>query len=981
MSTSTVCPLSDFLCSRTSIGIPPSAARTKARRAKSRRGLSGLLFPLLALVFFVSAGRAQTWTALAHEPLFVHGSSTAMLMTDGTVMVHDYCTKNWFKLTPDNTGSYVNGTWSAAIPMQSGHTPQYFSSAVLSDGRLVVVGGEYNEYCSAGEATWTNLSDIYDPATNSWSVLTPPSWTNVGDAQNVVLPNGNFLLANPFGTDLAELSPSTLTWSYPSFTGKADQQDEEGFTLLPNGNILTVDAVDVPNSEIYSVSGGTWSTAGSTIHSLVDAGTAEIGPAVLRPDGTVVAFGWTQYTSVYNTATKVWTAGPVFPVESSVQIVAADAPAALLPSGKVLVAASGVFTNPTYFFEFDGTNLNSVPSPANASNNPSFVYRFLVLPKGQVLTTDGSGSVYIYTPAGTPNDAWRPTISSAPFFIQPGNTFSISGTQFNGLSQGAAYGDDAQSATNFPLVRITNTASGHVFYNKTHDHSTMAVATGNATVSTHFDASSALESGASTLNVVTNGIVSTSKDVYVYTAPAITTPNGGDSLTGSSQSFVWSAGAGVSAFKLQVGTTGAGASDVYNGASTTDTSATVPNIPLNGQTLYVTLNYQVDGTWLDVQYTYTEASTLPSMTSPVPGNVVGTTQIFTWNPGAGPTQFILSVGTTGVAAGDIYFGGPFSSTSATVPGIPADGKPLYVRLYYEILGTWYAIDYLYTDPTAIPPSMDTPANGIKLTGSTQTFSWKPGAYVALYSLKIGTTGAGSHDYYNGPWTKRTSVGFTDVPAHGAPLYVRLLYEVGTTWYHIDYNYTEGGAPTPPDLNLPAPGSTLSATNVTFGWGAGAGVSRYMLKLGTTGVGSNDVYDGGWTKSLSVNFSTFPAHGAGLYARLFYEVGTTWYHIDYNYTEGGTPTPPSMTSPTPLSSFGGSSVTFAWSPGVGPLRYSLKVGTTGPGSSDVYNGTSSKSTSIPVTTLPATAKPIYVRLLYEVNVTWYHVDYTYTYTGP
>jgi hypothetical protein len=84
--------------------------------------------------------------------------------------------------------------------------------------------------------------------------------------------------------------------------------------------------------------------------------------------------------------------------------------------------------------------------------------------------------------------------------------YLITGTQFNGLSQGAAYGDDVQDATNYPLVRIVNNATRHVFYCKTHDHSTMALATGSTRVSTRFDVPSDIETGPSHLYVVANGI-------------------------------------------------------------------------------------------------------------------------------------------------------------------------------------------------------------------------------------------------------------------------------------------------------------------------------------------------------------------------------------------------------------------------------------------------------------------------------------------
>jgi hypothetical protein len=84
----------------------------------------------------------------------------------------------------------------------------------------------------------------------------------------------------------------------------------------------------------------------------------------------------------------------------------------------------------------------------------------------------------------------------------------IKGTKFNGLTQGGAYGYDFQDATNFALVRIGNNASGHVFYAKTHDPSTMAVATGTKAVSTSFDVQAGVETGDSSLVVVTNGIAS-----------------------------------------------------------------------------------------------------------------------------------------------------------------------------------------------------------------------------------------------------------------------------------------------------------------------------------------------------------------------------------------------------------------------------------------------------------------------------------------
>ena len=135
----------------------------------------------------------------------------------------------------------------------------------------------------------------------------------------------------------------------------------------------------------------------------------------------------------------------------------------------------------------------------------------MMLPTGQVLV----GGSKVYNPTGTYEASWAPSITSVLSSVTRGSTYKIFGTQFNGLSQAAAFGDEYETATNYPLVRITNKATGHVFYARTHDHSTMGVATGSATVSTNFDVPATMESGASMLEVVANGIPSAPVSVTV----------------------------------------------------------------------------------------------------------------------------------------------------------------------------------------------------------------------------------------------------------------------------------------------------------------------------------------------------------------------------------------------------------------------------------------------------------------------------------
>ncbi len=473
--------------------------------------------------FTAPAGtKSGTWQALAN-PFTANGfPDTAVLLTDGTVLMHSGCTPRWYKLTPDSHGSYVNGTWTATATMPSAYRPLYFASQVLADGRLIVNGGEYLK-C---ESTWTTLGALYDPVADKWTAVAPPTgWTTIGDAQSVVRPDKTYMLANCCGATfgagpeaaLASISGTTVTWT-PTGTGKADDYDEEGWTLLPDQTIVTVDANrdlggSFNDSEIYSAGCGCWTGGKPTKNSVVDAGSHELGPAPLLPNGLVFQIGATGHNDVYSPLTGKWTAAPDFPMVDGL-LDSADGPAAVLPNGRILAQVSpGVFNPPSHFFEIavngpSKVTMTQVSEPASAPGQTSYEGRMLVLPTGQVFWTSDVGDIEIYTPAGLPQAAWMPTITKAPGFVVRGSTGNVvHGTLFNGLSFGGYYGDDAQMATNYPIVRITNIASGSVCYARTHDHATMGISDGGPT-STKFDVPTTCDPGKSTLVVVANGIAS-----------------------------------------------------------------------------------------------------------------------------------------------------------------------------------------------------------------------------------------------------------------------------------------------------------------------------------------------------------------------------------------------------------------------------------------------------------------------------------------
>ena len=450
-----------------------------------------------------------------------------LLLTDGAVMVQDQGPSNsgapgWWLLTPNSMGSYVDGSWRQIASLPTGYGPISFASAVLPDGRVIIEGGEDN---LGHTGALTNLGAVYQPLTNRWTSVTPPvgaAWGTIGDAPSVVLADGTFMLGgsgNFTNKSQALLDPSTLTWTMTG-TGQVDNNEEEGFTLLPNDEVLAVGlrqgvTPDSGFAEVYDPTSGTWSEAGTIPVPVVTSGRVEIGPQVLRPNGTVLVVGDTGQNAVFDVATGGWSEAPSFPVINGQQVHVADGPAAVLPDGNVLIDASpGLYHAPSYFFVFNGSTLTRVQSPPYAATLESNWGYMLVLPTGQVLFNDRDGQMEVYNGSGAPNAGWRPVISRVPRKLAPGGTYSIFGRQLNGVTEGASYGDDYQSATNYPLVRLTYARTRRVVYARTFDMSSMAVAPGLPSHAS-FQVPKKAPAGAATLVVVANGIPSTPLPVSV----------------------------------------------------------------------------------------------------------------------------------------------------------------------------------------------------------------------------------------------------------------------------------------------------------------------------------------------------------------------------------------------------------------------------------------------------------------------------------
>jgi N-acetylneuraminic acid mutarotase len=258
---------------------------------------------------------------------------------------------------------------------------------------------------------------------------------------------------------------------------------------------------------------------------------------------------------------------------------------------------------------------------------------------------------------------------------------------------------------------------------------------------------------------------------------------------------------------------------------------------------------------------------------------------WTWVSGSDSVDQSGVYGTKGVPAAGNVPGARFSLVGWT----DASGNLwLFGGLGYDASRGFDFLNDLwkYTPtPPPLTPYLTTPTPGATLPGSTATFAWSnPGNMATRFVLRLGTTFKGSSDVFSGAATTGTSEQVSGIPTNGAYLYARLWYYLNGTWQFADARYTEAGTPTPPAFIMPAPGSTLSGSTVTFGWNPGAGPTRFVLRLGTTGVGSSDVYSGPSTTGTSVQVTTVPTNGATLYARLWYYLNETWKYVDATYTE-------------------------------------------------------------------------------------------------
>lgn len=464
-----------------------------------------------------------------------HGSTVTFaagaqpqLLTDGTVLLGDGSLDGtaWFKLTPDTSGSYENGTWTQVA--SSNLAREYFPSTMLNTGKYMIAGGED----VVGDPNHSSV-EVYDPVADTWS-LRAKSFTDpggIGDTASSILGDGHVLMSS-------FQSPNTYTYDANSdvfkFVSKIGTTaffqtgDEKGWTLLQTGELFDI----FGDWSLFEPSTLTWTApqplpAGMSLVSLFASN--EVGPASLLYDGRVMQFGSASdmtglgiqaQTAIFDPKTKTVVPGPNPPDK----LQWGDTSAAVLITGHVLnVTSTSIESGPNVksIWEWDpgqpiddaftkvatqGTDL------AAPQRLPSMAFPvFLQLPNGQVMDVEANDSqVHFYAPYNGQNlvsPAWRPTITSVS--APTAGEFTLTGTQLNGLTTGATFGDDRNSGTNFPIVWLQDfqTPPQKIYYARTYGFSSMTPEP-TATHTCKFVLPSGIPNGSYLLKTSANGVAS-----------------------------------------------------------------------------------------------------------------------------------------------------------------------------------------------------------------------------------------------------------------------------------------------------------------------------------------------------------------------------------------------------------------------------------------------------------------------------------------
>lgn len=224
---------------------------------KSRHNSLGVT--LMALTIFLLAGQvvAQGGTWETKAPMPTARSSHAIGVINGQLYV-----VGGDSIPDDPNEAYdpVSDTWTRKAPIP---TPRRFLAAAAIDGKLYVVGGCVNQTCSFPA---TNALEVYNPATDTWTVKTPMPTPRSGMGAAAI--DGKLYVvggaSSGFNFNRLEVyDPVTDTWA--TKTGMPGQRTGVGAAAIDGklyvvGGLAGFDFTITDKLQVYDPATDTWQT-------------------------------------------------------------------------------------------------------------------------------------------------------------------------------------------------------------------------------------------------------------------------------------------------------------------------------------------------------------------------------------------------------------------------------------------------------------------------------------------------------------------------------------------------------------------------------------------------------------------------------------------------------------------------------------------------------------------------------------------------
>jgi uncharacterized repeat protein (TIGR01451 family) len=336
--------------------------------------------------------RRRLWSAAGSMNSGRHAHTQTKLANGKVIVAGGYDNSMGAPLASAQIYDPLLGTWASAGSLANARSGA--AAVRLPNGKVFVAGGDPQGLVNEPVLTST---EIYDPAMNSWA----PGASMANSRASLTLTrlgNGKVLAAGGYESSSIDgvqalasselYDPATNTWS------DADSMAVPRFlhtaTLLPDGRVLVTggsnfDAVSLSSAEVYDPVLNEWTT-------VAPMSALRLGhSATLLPDGRVLVAGGHQLVvkvthasaELYDPTSNTWT--PAAPLRTARQ----SHTAALLPSGTVLVAG-GSGTETLWSSElYDPTFDAWFPGPS--FRNTRTLHAATLLDDGSVLATGGEG--------------------------------------------------------------------------------------------------------------------------------------------------------------------------------------------------------------------------------------------------------------------------------------------------------------------------------------------------------------------------------------------------------------------------------------------------------------------------------------------------------------------------------------------------------------------------------------------------------------